>query len=494
MKLLATVTALAAPALAKQQWTRGSEQVTGEFVELANGLPGCGPAAQTSGYFKITGSGKTDLNYFFWFAESVNSPETAPVSMWLTGGPGCSSMLALLSENGPCRASKHGQTCSAVSEQQCGVDSEGEGKCSARGCCWQRGRCHAPANVEVETNEHSWNTNSNMLWVDQPANVGFSYGAAGDADKNEDGVADDMYFFLKELHEYFKNKNAPYADAPFFVVGESYGGHYAPSVAQRLYRGLKSGDSNMNLKGLAVGNGLTNPAIQYQYYPQMAYNNSYGIKTVSEAQYNQMQSTVQSCVKLINGCQNFTGECRLAQTICNVDLVSPFQQSGLNTYDIRIPCEVPGLCYDFGLETALLNEPAIMQQLGVNTAKVNGWQSCNYQVNAAFGADWMKDQSGKVLEVLEGGVRVLIYAGDADWICNWYGNKAWTLDLEWSGRAGFNFAGDKAWMVNGEHGGDVRTYNGFTFLRVFGAGHMVPMNQPSRSMEMIDNFRNNVPL
>merc|ERR1712183_976001 len=242
----------------------------------------------------------------------------------------------------------------------------------------------------------------------------------------------------------------------------------------------------MNLQGLAVGNGLTNPAIQYQYYPEMAYKNSYDIKTVTEAQYEKMENSVQSCVNLINGCQNHTSQCRLAQTICNVELVSPFSKSGLNTYDIRTPCDVPGLCYDFSKETLLLNEPSVMAHLGVNTSKVSSWQSCNYQVNSAFGADWMKDQSYKVKEVLDGGVRVLIYAGDADWVCNWLGNKAWTKALPWTGFVGFNAAGDEPWTVAGEHAGDVRNYRQFTFLRVFAAGHMVPMNQPKRSMEMID--------
>lgn len=333
-----------------------------------------------------------------------------------------------------------------------------------------------------------------MLWVDQPANVGYSYGANGDADKNEDGVGEDMYYFLQEYHQYLKDNNKPYADAEFSIIGESYGGHYAPSVAARLLKGIQAGETNMNLKGLAVGNGLTNPAIQYQYYPQMAYNNSYGIKTVSEAQYNSMKNNVRGCVRMINNCQNNTGACRLAQTLCNVELVSPFSGSGLNTYDIRIPCDVPGLCYDFSKETVLLNTPSVMKQLGVNTAKVSEWQSCNYQVNAAFGADWMKDQSEKVHDLLEGGIRTLIYAGDADWICNWYGNRAWTLDLEWSGHDAFNAAPVTSWTTKGTQAGEVRTANGLTFLRVFGAGHMVPMDQPSRSQRMIDNFRANIPL
>merc|ERR550519_1906562 len=71
----------------------------------------CDPnVKQYSGYFKLRTSKLLTKNYFYWFFESRSNPSTDPVILWLTGGPGCSSEVALFGENGPCKVDKAGNT------------------------------------------------------------------------------------------------------------------------------------------------------------------------------------------------------------------------------------------------------------------------------------------------------------------------------------------------------------------------------------------------
>jgi len=68
----------------------------------------CDPNVQQhSGYVKFSGF-LGEKSYFFWLLESRSNPSTDPLVVWLTGGPGCSSQMALLAENGPCWVNKHG--------------------------------------------------------------------------------------------------------------------------------------------------------------------------------------------------------------------------------------------------------------------------------------------------------------------------------------------------------------------------------------------------
>lgn len=388
----------------------------------------CDVTKQESGYFHIKKS--KSKSYFYWFSESRSDPDKDPFIIWLTGGPGCSSILALLVENGPCMVND---------------------------------------DLSLKTNPYSWTSKANVIWIDQPAGVGFSYGDVSEYDSTEKEVGEDMYQFLLSFFEKFSK----YKKNDFYVFGESYGGHYVPAVANRVFVANKELDNfKINLKGIGIGNGLTNPEVQYPYYPEMAFHNQYDIQAISQKTYDLQKIASPVCVEMIRKCQRYKVACVAAEMFCNAALVAPYQLSGLNVYDIREKCEHLPMCYDFSNVEKFLQLQSTKDALHVSKES-SAWKPCNMIVHAKFTYDWMKNFNGLVSPLVEGGVKVLVYAGDADFIVNWMGCKAWTLELEWSQKQAFQNLKDTDWKVDGKTAGKIRSLAGLTFIQVFNAGHMV---------------------
>ena len=335
----------------------------------ASALPGlCDTVPQSAGYFDIAGT--KDAHYFYWSFTARSKSLAAPTILWMTGGPGCSSGIALFHENGPCKINEDHKT--------------------------------------TKLNPWSWNAEANIVFIDQPAGVGFSYG--DDNAKDEADVASHMVAFLEA---YSAANSDVLKTNELFIFGESYGGHYAPATAAAV------ANTDLNLVGLGVGNGLTDPIVQYPKYAQMGYNWSIAVQghpVLDLETYTEMMAELPQCLPMIAACQTDTSSCANAQSVCNSAQIGPYEQTGLNPYDIRVKCAVPPLCYDFSDVEDFLDLASTRAALGV--AETTPWQSCNYTVNAAFANDWMKNMAGHVTEVLAVGVRVLIYAGDVDFICN----------------------------------------------------------------------------
>jgi len=409
-----------------------------------------------AGYISVSNDSR---HLFYWFFESRNDPKSDPFVIWMSGGPGCSSMLALFAENGPYIVQN---------------------------------------DLSLELNPYSWNSNATVLWIDQPAGTGFSYGPKV---LHETGVAEDVYEFLQG----FFAKYPQYIDLDFYVFGESYAGHYVPAVSQKIVEmneqlaqsGKTSSNIYINFKGAGIGNGLTNPGVQYLYYAPYAKAHD----LVSDATYRMMEGFLPVCEKLIAPCNNLNSSdpeekalkwaaCLDAYALCNFAEVTPVQFTGINVYDVREECDPSeNLCYDFSLIEEFLNQDEVKQALGVKKP----WTECNYLVDMvmAFAGDWMLEFDSNVAEVLESGARFLVYAGEYDFICNWMGNNAWTQALDWSGAEQFQQAQNMTWYVDGTAAGSYKSAEGLTFLKVFNAGHMVPMNQPMNSLDMIIKYFNN---
>ncbi|KAF2767887.1 cpy like protein carboxypeptidase [Teratosphaeria nubilosa] len=395
---------------------------------------------QYSGYLD---NDEDDKHLFYWFFESRNDPENDPVVLWLNGGPGCSSLTGLFMELGPSSVDKK---------------------------------------INVKFNPSSWNANASVIFLDQPVNVGYSYSSSSVS--NTVAAGKDVYALLTLFFKQFPE----YAHQDFHISGESYAGHYIPVFASEI---LSHKKRNINLQSVLIGNGLTDGLTQYDYYRPMACGEGGWPAVLSESECQSMDNALPRCKSLIENCYNSESvwSCVPASIYCNNALIGPYQRSGRNPYDVRKDCKGSNLCYDeLDWIQEYLNKPEVMEALG---AEVSSYDSCNFDINRnfLFQGDWMKPYHRLVPGILSE-IPVLIYAGDADFICNWLGNLAWTGELEWPGQEAYQKAPieDLKLIADDSKIGAVKSAGNFTFIRLHAGGHMVPYDQPVASLEFLNRW------
>ncbi|EGO03578.1 hypothetical protein SERLA73DRAFT_175099 [Serpula lacrymans var. lacrymans S7.3] len=432
----------------------------------------CDPKVkQYSGYLDIS----DDKHLFFWFFESRTSPEDSPLVMWLNGGPGCSSSTGLLFELGPCNIADEG--------------------------------------TNTTVNPHSWNSHANMIFLDQPVNVGFSYSEDGSSVNTTPVAGKDVYAFM----QLFLSRFPEYSTLPFHVAAESYGGQYAPHIASVIHNENKQipfaptpGLIKVNLESIIMGNGITDSYVQFASIPEYLCEGPYPIFSDPDGpECTALRSKVPTCQRLIKACYDYNNRltCVPAALYCNSQLYAPIQQSGLNPYDARRKCdrETDGpLCYkQMGWIETWMNDPEVKAALGVNPQR--SFESCNMAVNQAFlfQGDGVRNTVSLIPEMINDGIRLLVYAGNADMMCNYMGNEAWVSQLDTVFLDEFTSSPAENWvtMASGKVAGTVRSAGGagfgagnITFVTVHDAGHMVPYDQPEAALDLITRWIMDIPL
>ncbi|KAJ0889850.1 putative carboxypeptidase D [Helianthus annuus] len=178
---------------------------------------------QYAGY--VTVDAEAGRALFYYFAESPQNSSTKPLVLWLNGGPGCSSFgYGAMEELGPFRVNSDGKT--------------------------------------LYRNDYAWNSVANVIFLESPAGVGFSYSnRSSDYTTGDKQTAKDSYTFLVN----WLNRFPQYKTRDFFITGESYAGHYVPQLASLIVaENKKTNQTVINLKGIAVSK-------TYPTYIDMAY-------------------------------------------------------------------------------------------------------------------------------------------------------------------------------------------------------------------------------
>ena len=442
--------------------------------------PGSFPTRQWAGLLPLNQT-EDDKYIFYWLLEpdfsdtaddglSEDDPAQVPLVIWLNGGPGCSSLEGLMIENGPFRLVFDG-------------DSD-----------WR-----------LKVDPHSWHRiPAWVLYIDQPVGTGFSFTKRGNYCGNDEAVNQDFYAFLQTFlsvyREHFVTKESgknPVINRELYFSGESHAGHYIPSMMDYI---LQMNDVaaaqtppriRIPLAGAALGNPWTDPFHQYA-----AADIAYGYGFIDGAQKAHLDELEMTCRQNINEWMEHPSN---KQPKHCLELVNTAVRAanGAKSYNVNFwDTEYPP-----GKKTA---ENYFSGKLpgssGINAAlNIEGYKSyfgtysecSNKPYNALFHQDCL-GVVNELVRVLDHQSRphILFYFGMADFVCNHVSGEKMIDALPWDRAPSWALAERYVWKINNDDGdpapsGYVKKFENLSLLKIANAGHMVPMEKPAESLEMM---------
>ncbi|XP_010468839.1 PREDICTED: serine carboxypeptidase-like 40 [Camelina sativa] len=417
--------------------------------DLIRRLPGQPPVDfdQYGGYVTVNES--AGRSFFYYFVEASKSKDSSPLLLWLNGGPGCSSLAyGALQELGPFRVHSDGKT--------------------------------------LFRNRYAWNNAANVLFLESPAGVGFSYtNTTSDMEKHGDrNTAADNYIFLVKWLERFP----AYKGRDLYIAGESYAGHYVPQLAHTI---LLHHRSFLNLKGILIGNAVINDETDlmgmYDFFESHALISEDSLATLKN-----------SCDLKTESASVMTEECAVVSDQIDMDtyyldIYNIYAPLCLNSTLTRRPKRGTTIrefdpCSDHYVQ-AYLNRPEVQAALHANATKLPyEWQPCSSVIKK-----W-NDSPTTMIPLIKGlmgqGVRVWVFSGDMDGRIPVTSTKYSLKKMNLTAKTAWH-----PWYLGGEVGGYTEEYKEkLTFATVRGAGHQVPSFQPKRSLSLFIHFLNDTPL
>jgi carboxypeptidase C (cathepsin A) len=437
------------------------DAVADQIVEL----PGLSyPTAfnQFSGYITLAG---TQKHIHYWLVEAEIAD--APLVFWTNGGPGCSGLIGFMTEQGP---------------------------------------FYPDATGNLVPNEYAWNKLANMVFLEQPVGVGFSYSDNNDDYHiGDDQAAQDNLATIRGFLERFPE----FAKTPLYLTSESYGGHYLPTWAAAIIDyndDVVDSAQRINFQGFAVGNPYTD------YYS--------GTGAEMETYWGKQLLPKPSWDKYVaSGCQEVTNQ--LNASVCSYLILDFMRKIGnLNPYALDFPVCLSGQQrafreFIYGQEmveqgtkalrafepcgdeyaAAYLNRDDV--KAAIHVRPDIAWDECSRTIQYKL-ADKMLPMEKYYPQILRSkthpSLRILVYSGDDDSVCGTVGTQRWIYDLGFPVSSLWD-----TWFVDGQTAGFItkfqtdgkRDASRFAFMTVHGAGHEVPTYKPKEAFDLFRMYLEN---
>ncbi|CAG8562840.1 7773_t:CDS:10 [Paraglomus brasilianum] len=458
--------------------------------------------------FSACAEGKKASLFYWLFPAQEPKQENPPLIVWLQGGPGMTSMLALFDENGPLTRTP---------------------------------------DFKIKRSNITWNKHYSMVFIDQPVGTGYSFvdpltdeelknpkcnedltdedltdedltdedltdedltyegifchhprrpkcprrprrpkdRPTGDEKSgyfngyvsNEKGVAKDLMAFFDGFYKRYPElkKSDLYITGSTLYSGESYAGKYVPSISYAIHvhniRARKECrlDDVIPLVGLSVASGFTDPASQVKEHAESAFQ--YGLITRADA------ARFRRYAKIVN---NKLAKCDyLGALDTRMQLIDEFINitGGINYYDVRL-----NVMYDLSGVKKFMNTTEMRQALNIGERY---FVDTGIVVMTLLG-DIMRSTKNLFPTLIEN-YKVLLYQGNMDFRDGAAGNTDWLYSLRWHGSRVFKTK-RKIWRIDGLVVGYISSYKNLTRAVVLNSGHFAPKDQQIPVLELVTNF------
>lgn len=385
-----------------------------------------------AGFFTI--NEQFNSNLYFWYFEPFSKKTSAPVVLWLQGGPGGSSLFGLFIELGPLFVTKKG----------------------------------------FSVRKYHWALDYHLIFIDNPVGTGFSFtdndnGYCTDEDCVGNGLHEAMSQFF-QLFPHLKSNE-------FYITGESYAGKYIPALGMKIHEGNMGAGQKINLQGMAIGNGYCDPEHMMDYGDYL-YQHGF-IDTKQRKVFMKYQKEIVNAIKN----ENYVFAGSLLATLFDGDNnnFSYFKNfTGLdnvyNYYD-----DSDGI--DEEVFTKLLNNEKVRRSVHVGNLPFHDSGKVVYHLTN----DILKSVAPWVSKLLSH-YRILVYNGQLDIIVAYPLTERFLNHLNFSSAHEYRIAKRKIWKVDGEIAGYYKVAGNLTDAMVRDAGHMVPKDQPKWGLQLIRLF------
>ncbi|KAH1158409.1 hypothetical protein AAZX31_11G098200 [Glycine max] len=443
--------------------TKEALGVSEQEADRVHGLPGQPPVKfkQYSGYITVNETHGRAL--FYWFIEATHRPKHKPVLLWLNGGPGCSSI--------------------------------GYGEAEELGPFFPQDS----SQPKLKLNPYSWNKAANLLFLESPVGVGFSYtNTSSDISELGDTItAKDSHTFIVKWFRRFPQ----FRSNKFYISGESYAGHYVPQLSELIFDNNRNHAKKdyINFKGFMIGNALLDDETDQKGMIDYAWNHA----VISDGVYHNITTkcnfslpdSTDDCIDQLNKYFDvysiidmyslYTPKCfsNNGNTIKKLAHVlrgrAPQTFSKINGWH-RKPAGYDPCASDY--TEVYLNRPEVQKALHANVTKIPySWTHCSDTIT--FWNDAPQSMLPVIKKLIAGGIRIWVYSGDTD------GRIPVTSTRYTLRKLGLGIVEDwTPWYTSKQVGGWTIAYDGLTFVTIRGAGHQVPTFTPKQALQLVRHF------